>query len=112
MTMGEDMLQSEGLRTQLLQNQRDISQVVLVANNALAEAAKSARALGSHEELCALRYKTIEGTLEGQSSKFLNVFQKLDKLTIVVYIGVGVWVGLPVLGGAIFGIIELISVVR
>lgn len=96
----------------IMRQQREITAANHSAESALHQAELGRQSQASHEELCALRYEMINTHITGQGAKFTNVFAKLDKLTGVVYIGVGIWVGLPVIAGAIFGILRLMSVVK
>lgn len=96
----------------LMRQQQDINRAQHTADNALHQAALGVQAHTSHEEICSLRYTTITKDMESMSLKFGTVFSKLDKLAVLVYIGVGIWVGIPVVAGAIFGIIRLIGIIK
>ena len=101
-----------------MQRQIDEGRAATVAASHIAEMAM--QTISSHEKLCAERSETIKMTCatasadikahsERSTKNFDNIFDKLGKLQILVYIGVGIWVGIPVIAGAIFGVIELIK---
>lgn len=61
--------------------------------------------ISSHEELCTARYKSLDERLDAVPAIFLE----LGKIKQIVYIGVGIWIGMPVVAGFLFGLYRLVK---
>ncbi len=65
----------------------------VTANSAIAD-------ISGHERLCAERYATINTSIG-------DLFKMLGRIQVLVYIGVGIWIGAPVVAGAMYGIMKM-----
>lgn len=78
--------------------QRGVSEAQHVADTAK-------NAVASHEAICAERYANIKSKLEN----ITLLFDKVDKIKTIVYIGVGIWIGIPVIAGFMYGLWNVIK---
>lgn len=62
----------------------------------------------AHEKLCAERYGNIEKSFTRIDAHIPVIYTKLDRITTLVYIGVGIWIGVPGVLGMIYGFYRII----
>lgn len=84
---------------------REIERAQHAADGAMAAANGAANDISTHEKLCGLRYETITTKLTAVP----KIYEKLDQMMKMLYIGVGVWMatlGLSVVVGIIYTIFK------
>lgn len=85
----------------LVDMQKQVSGAQHTAERALAD-------IAAHERICSERYANINKGLEN----IPKIYEAIGRVQKVVYIGVGIWVGLPVIIGGFFGLFKLIMMVK
>lgn len=81
-----------------------------IANDAKHIAEKAVMEIAHHNEICAERYQNIKdqnSEIREDLKVIPTIFNEIGKVKQLVYIGVGIWIGAPVVGGAILGIMKL-----
>lgn len=94
---------ADAFAQEFLRTGHDIARAQHAADGAQMTADGAVASISEHEVLCATRYATINTQL----GQIPQLFAMLGKVQVLVYIGVGIWIGAPVIAGAIFGIIKL-----
>lgn len=78
------------------------------ADNALHKAESAMALVKSHEEICAERYASINRQLVA----IPDIYKLLGGIQRVVYIGVGIWVGIPALIGFFLALLQLANFIK
>lgn len=65
--------------------------------------------IATHEAVCAERYGNLQRLIGDMVKTSQNFNTELGKIRILVYIGVGIWVGIPVVSGFFYGLWEVVQ---
>lgn len=94
-----------------MDNLQNINQTIMhmqtSISNAQHTADRVALSVSAHEILCAERYKNIQDRM----SAIPRLFEMLEKTRNMVYIGVGIWVGVPAFLGLLYTVYSLYQMI-